>query len=170
MSNEEHPRYHQNRRLQQARMQRQVRRSQRRLNQLRSLWKLFIIVFLIALGVGILKMPQWRLHKNAFDSLNSPALEILNNHIVPAPKILSALRRNQVNTRPIFLVKTDNLRQGIGKRLLNYVKEKYDKLTLNVYEKNVDATLFYVAMGFKNKKIQIDEDTGEKEYIMEWEK
>ena len=69
-----------------------------------------------------------------------------------------------------LFVKTDNLRQGIGKRLLNYVKEKYDKLTLNVYERNVDATLFYVAMGFKNKKIQIDENTGEKEYIMEWEK
>ena len=113
MSNEEHPRYHQNRRLQQARMQRQVRRSQRRLNQLRSLWKLFIIIFLIALGVGILKMPQWRLHKNAFDNLNSPALEIVNNRIVPAQKILSALRRNQVNTRPIFLVKTDNLKKSI---------------------------------------------------------
>ena len=69
-----------------------------------------------------------------------------------------------------LFVKIDSLRQGIGKRLLNYVKEKYDKLTLNVYEKNVDATLFYVAMGFKNKKIQIDEETGEKEYIMEWEK
>ena len=69
-----------------------------------------------------------------------------------------------------LFVKTDSLRQGIGKRLLNYVKEKYDKLTLNVYEKNVDATLFYVAMGFKNKKIQIDENTGEKEYIMEWKK
>ena len=69
-----------------------------------------------------------------------------------------------------LFVKIDSLRQGIGKRLLNYVKEKYDKLTLNVYEKNVDATLFYVAMGFKNKKIQIDENTGEKEYIMEWKK
>lgn len=114
MSNEEqHPRYHQNRRLQQARMQRQVRRSQRRLNQLRSLWKLFIIVFLIALGVAILKMPQWRLHKNAFDSLNSPVLEIVNNRIVPSQKILSALRRNQVCTKPIFLVKTDNLKKSI---------------------------------------------------------
>lgn len=113
MSNEEHPRYHQNRRLQQARMQRQIRRSQRRLNQLRSLWKLFIIIFLIVLGVGILKMPQWRLHKNAFDNLNSPALEIVNNRIVPDQKILSALRRNQVDTRPIFLVETENLKKSI---------------------------------------------------------
>ncbi len=113
MSNEEQPKYHQNRRLQQARMQRQIRRSQKRLSQLRSVLKFFIIIFLIALGIGILKMPQWRLDKNAFDSLNSPALEILNNRIVPDQKILSALRRNQVNTSPIFLVKTDNLKKSI---------------------------------------------------------
>ena len=86
MSNEgqQHPRYHQNRRLQQAKMQRQVRKSQRRLNQLRALWKMFITIGLICIGVFVLKMPQWRLHSNAFDSLNSPALEIVNNRIVPS--------------------------------------------------------------------------------------
>ena len=115
MSNEgqQHPRYHQNRRLQQARMQRQVRKSQRRLNQLRSLWRMFIILFLCAVGLLVLKMPQWRLHKNAFDNLNSQSLEIVNNKIVPSNKILSALRRNQVSTKPIFLVKTDNLKKSI---------------------------------------------------------
>ena len=115
MSNEgqEHPRYHQNRRLQQAKMQRQVRKSQRRLNQLRALWKLFITIGLIGVGIFILKMPQWRLHSNAFDSLNSPALEIVNNRIVPSQKILSALRRNQVPLKPIFMVKTDNLKKSI---------------------------------------------------------
>lgn len=110
---EEHPRYHQNRRLQQAKMQRQVRRSQRRLNQLRALWKLFLIFGMIALGLVILKLPQWRLHTNAFDNLNSPALEIVNNRIVPSQKVLMALRRNQVCTKPIFLVKTDNLKASI---------------------------------------------------------
>lgn len=115
MSNEDiqHPRYRQNRRLQQARMQRQVRKSQRRLNQLRSLWRMFIILFLCAVGLLVLKMPQWRLHKNAFDNLNSQSLEIVNNKIVPSNKILSALRRNQVSTKPIFLVKTDNLKKSI---------------------------------------------------------
>ena len=58
-----------------------------------------------------------------------------------------------------LLVKKDFLRQGIGKRLLNYCKERKEKLTLQVYEKNVDATLFYLAMGFKNIRIQIDEST-----------
>ena len=113
MSNEEHPRYHQNRRLQQAKMQRQIRRSQRRLNQLRALWKFSLVILMIALGLFILKNPQWRLHKNAFDSLNSPALEIVNNRIVPAQKILAALRRNQVSTKPIFLVETENLKKSI---------------------------------------------------------
>ena len=108
-------RYRQKRRLKQAKMQRQVRRSQRRLSRLRVMWKLFLFLFLVASCIFILKMPQWRLHKNAFDSLNSPALEIVNNKIVPAHKVLSALRRNQVSTRPIFLVKTDDLKESILK-------------------------------------------------------
>lgn len=58
-----------------------------------------------------------------------------------------------------LFVKKDFLRQGIGKRLLNYCKERKEKLTLQVYEKNVDATLFYLALGFKNIRIQIDEST-----------
>ena len=41
---------------------------------------------------------------------------------------------------------------------------------MKVYEKNVDAMLFYASLGFVNKKIQIDKDTKEKEYVMEWDK
>lgn len=69
-----------------------------------------------------------------------------------------------------LFVKQQNQREGIGRRLINYCKERYDYLTLKVYEKNVNATLFYVAMNFKNKEIRIDEETGEKEYVMEWKK
>ena len=123
MSNETHTRYHQNRRLQQIKMQRKIRHSQRRLRQLRAVWKLFIIIFLISFGIIILKMQQWRLHSNAFDNLGSPALEIVNNRIVPSQKILSALRRNQVPLRPIFLVKTDNLKKSITQ--LEPVKDVY---------------------------------------------
>ena len=110
---DEKPKYNQNRRLKQAKMQRQIRQSQRRLARLRVFYKLFLIFGLIFLILFILKMPQWRLKSDAFDSLNSPALEILNNHIVPEQKILSALRRNQVPRQPIFLVKTDDLKKSI---------------------------------------------------------
>lgn len=110
---DEKPKYNQNRRLKQAKMQRQVRQSQRRLVRLRILYKLFLIFGMIFLILFILKMPQWRLSSNAFDSLENPALEIVNNHIVPEQKILSALRRNQVPRQPIFLVKTDDLKKSI---------------------------------------------------------
>lgn len=109
----EQPRYYQRHRIKKRRLQRQVKKSQRRLSRLRILWKVFILFSIIATGICILKMPQWRLHKNAFDSLNSPALEIVNNKIVPAQKILSALRRNQVPLKPLFLVKTENLKESI---------------------------------------------------------
>ena len=69
-----------------------------------------------------------------------------------------------------LFVKQEYKRQGIGRKLLNYVKERYDKLELNVYEKNMDAILFYVSQGFVNQKIQIDEKTNEKEYVMDWKK
>ena len=61
-------------------------------------------------------------------------------------------------------------RQGIGRTLINYCKDRRDNLILKVYQKNVSAKLFYVALGFVNTKIQIDDETGEKEYIMKWNK
>lgn len=69
-----------------------------------------------------------------------------------------------------LFVRQDSLREGIGRRLLNYCKEKYESLTLNVYEKNVDATLFYLAMNFKNKEIRIDEETRRKRICYGMEK
>lgn len=67
-----------------------------------------------------------------------------------------------------LFVGQDFLREGIGRKLINYCKERYKYLILNVYEKNINAVLFYVAMEFKNKGIRIDKETGEKEYLMEW--
>lgn len=69
-----------------------------------------------------------------------------------------------------LFIKNEYRRSGIGRKLINFVKEKYDKLTLNVYEKNINAILFYTKLGFINQKIQIDDKTNEKEYVMEWRK
>lgn len=105
--------YQKNRRFKQAKMQRQVKKSQKRLDRLRVLYKISLVLGVIIISLVILKLPQWRLHSNAFDSLDSPALEIVNNQIVPDQKILAALRRNQVPLKPIFLVKTENLKKSI---------------------------------------------------------
>lgn len=61
-----------------------------------------------------------------------------------------------------LFVRQDSLREGIGRRLINYCKERYDCLILNVYEKNVNAILFYVAMDFKNKGIKLEGETRRK--------
>ena len=57
---------------------------------------------------------------------------------------------------------------GIGKALLNYVKNKRNKLFLNVYQKNVQAIAFYHREGFEIQHSGFDEATKEKEYVMAW--
>ena len=58
---------------------------------------------------------------------------------------------------------------GIGKILLDYIKDKKVRLQLNVYQKNVRAISFYQREGFTIQGEQIDEFTGEKEYVINWE-
>lgn len=69
-----------------------------------------------------------------------------------------------------LFIKQDSLRKGIGRKLLNYCKERYDYLTLEVYEKNVNAILFYVAMSFKNKEIKLNKETRRKNVCYGMEK
>ena len=57
---------------------------------------------------------------------------------------------------------------GIGKLLLNYIKDKKDRLQLNVYQKNARAISFYQREGFIIQCKGLDEATGEKEYTMLW--
>ena len=58
---------------------------------------------------------------------------------------------------------------GIGKILLDYIKDKKVRLQLNVYHKNVSAMSFYQREGFTIQCEMMDEFTGEKEYVMNWE-
>ena len=118
MSNEEQlkPSYYQNRRFKARKMQREIRKSQRRLNKLRAFYRFMLVFMICAFSLFILKMPQWRLPSNTFDSIKNPSLEIVNNKIVPSQKILAALRRNEVPKKPIFLVKTNNLKESILQR------------------------------------------------------
>lgn len=59
--------------------------------------------------------------------------------------------------------------KGIGKCLLDYAKGKKNQLSLNVYQKNTKAVLFYQREGFQVYQESIDGNTGEKEYSMQWE-
>lgn len=59
--------------------------------------------------------------------------------------------------------------RGIGKMLLDYIKDKKDRLQLKVYQKNVGAMSFYQREGFTIQSESMDEFTREKEYVMNWE-
>lgn len=58
--------------------------------------------------------------------------------------------------------------QGIGKLLLNFVKDRRSKLSLNVYQKNTQAIHFYQREVFIIRCEGLDEATGEKDYVMIW--
>lgn len=60
--------------------------------------------------------------------------------------------------------------KGIGKHLLDFTKEIKSSLSLNVYQKNVRAVSFYEREHFLIQSEHTDENTGEKEFLMTWEK
>ncbi len=58
--------------------------------------------------------------------------------------------------------------KGIGKQLLDYVKEQNSTLTLHVYQKNIRAVSFYQREQFSVQSEGIDADTNENEFTMVW--
>lgn len=105
--------YTEQRRMQQRKMQREVRHSQKRLKKLRVFARFIIIVGLIYIGYRIINMQSWIMDPTAFDTINNPSLEIINNKIIPSNKILMALRQNDVPRVPLFMYDTQPIKNSI---------------------------------------------------------
>lgn len=69
-----------------------------------------------------------------------------------------------------IFVKEDKQSKGIGKQLLNYVKNIKPNISLSVYQKNTKAVRFYKREQFQIVSESVDDITNEKEFIMEWNK
>lgn len=67
-----------------------------------------------------------------------------------------------------IFVDADSQSMGIGKQLLDYVKTQRLRLQLCVYKKNQRALNFYLRQSFEIESEQLDEATGEIEYLMKW--
>lgn len=67
----------------------------------------------------------------------------------------------------LFVHKDDRC-MGIGKQLLTYAKRLYPYLCLHVYKRNQSALRFYEREGFLITQEQIEEESGQIEYVMEW--
>ena len=65
-------------------------------------------------------------------------------------------------------VKPEIQREGIGKLLLEKIKNENSNLCVKVFEKNVNAILFFKAMGFRKTDENVDDITNENVYNMKW--
>lgn len=69
-----------------------------------------------------------------------------------------------------IFVKKNYQREGIGKKLIDFCKNKYSYLTLHVFKKNHKAINFYNKNDFMILDELINEDTKESEYLMTFRK
>lgn len=68
-----------------------------------------------------------------------------------------------------IFVLTEMQSKGVGKLLMDFIKERKEKLFLNVYRKNARAIHFYHREGFDIRCEGLDKNTGKKEYTMIWQ-
>lgn len=92
---------------------RQIRKGRKRQNTFRTFLCLVMNVLIIVALVYLTQMPQWYVDKNIFSVSDSGTLEILNNKIVSTNKILAALKTVEVPEVPIYMAKTDNLKEKL---------------------------------------------------------
>lgn len=69
-----------------------------------------------------------------------------------------------------MFVKPEMQNRGIGKDLMDHVKKKKKKLELDVYQKNWTGVRFYVSQEFSEEDITKNQETGENQIRMVWEK
>lgn len=69
---------------------------------------------------------------------------------------------------PALFVSPNAQSQGIGSKLLDFIKQQYSQLQLVVYVQNHRAHSFYLAQGFKDSGRQLCEHTEHEEILMEW--
>ena len=67
-----------------------------------------------------------------------------------------------------IFVRREAWSHGVGRQLLDHMKECHPRLSLRVYEKNQRAAAFYRREGFRLLETGVDPETGEAELLLEW--
>ncbi len=99
--------------VQTKRRERKVRKGRMRRARLRVFLR-FVFVLAAAYAMWFVsKLPVMYLPDNAFKIVNSEAVQIVNNNIVPTHKILTVLSRIPVPNRPIYMAKTTTIEKAI---------------------------------------------------------
>ena len=99
--------------VQTKRRERKVRKGRMRRERLRVFLRFVFVLAVLYIMYFVYKMPVMYLPKNAFSIVNSEAIQIINNNIVPTHKILTVLNSVKVPDRPVFLAKTGEMEKAI---------------------------------------------------------
>lgn len=100
-------------RIRRNKQERTVRRTNMWMRRMKVLLRFCTILVLIFVCYKLIRLNQWYMSSDAFDSMESPYLEIINNKIVPDYYILAALRKNEVPKVPIYMFDTSNIKNNI---------------------------------------------------------
>lgn len=68
-----------------------------------------------------------------------------------------------------LFVAPDAIHRGIGRALIEVVKQHFSDLSLEVYQKNIRAVNFYHAQGFRIEDSAWQEETRHPTWIMRWQ-
>lgn len=109
----------------------------------------------------------WKKNKEAMASIYLPNSETYL--AIEDEKIVGFIAMTDNFLAAIFV---DNQIQGkgIGKELLNIVKDTRTMIQLKAYQKNTKTVEFYKSQGFEIMSKNKEEETGEYEFLMEWRK
>lgn len=106
----------------------------------------------------------WEENKSAMRGLYLP---LSLNMIIDDNAGFISMMGNEINA---LFIAPDRTQKGLGSALLNWAKQKEDKLMLNVYACNENAVKFYEKHGFVMTERSIDEAVSEEQIRMQWTK
>ena len=97
------------------RRERLVRKGRMKQERFRAVMRFFLSIFFIVALIFISRCPGWYMDKKAFNYVGGRSVEIINNNIVPTHKILVLLKKSSVPNVPIYLARTDEIKNEIMK-------------------------------------------------------
>ena len=127
-------------RINRNKKERSVRKANMWFRRLRFLLRIIFIVALMLLCYKLIRMQQWYMSPHAFDNVNSPTLEIINNKIVPDYYILAILRKTEVPKVPIYMYNTNEIKN-------NCKIKKFEKGKIVVLKENNIKSMYLHCKG-----------------------
>ncbi|KAA3639895.1 MAG: GNAT family N-acetyltransferase [Bacteroidetes bacterium] len=109
----------------------------------------------------------WAKHKKAMASVYLPNSE---TYLAIENEKIAGFISMATNYLAAIFVDNKFQGKGIGKKLLNFIKEKRATIQLKVYKQNTTSVGFYKSQNFKIISESIEEETGKREFMMEWKK